>query len=170
MEYNLYENNKNINEENLEDKQIDVFKKMKNKKKKIKACQIQVKEFFSDDEDENYKNKRNEIIDKYKNQRKVQLKQYYDSTKNSILYYKEQLQKKSTIDQTPNKKSEKQIFKEESTSKNIGKKSKIKKVNFPKNFVNIIEIESYKKYNSENYFLSQKNEENKAEAKCCLIW
>ena len=169
MENYLYESDKNINEESFEDKQIDVFKKLKKKKKKIKACQIQVKEFFSDDEDENYKNKRNDIIDKYANQKKVQLKKYHDTTKNSILYYKEQLQKKSTIDQTPNKKSERQIFKEESTSKSVEKKNKKKKVIFPKNFVNIIEIESYKKYNSENFYLSLKNEEKKAEAKCCLI-
>ena len=66
---------------------------MKNKKKKIKAYEIQVKEFLSDNEDENYKIKRNSI-DKYGKQKKVQLKQYHESTKDSILFYKVNYKKK----------------------------------------------------------------------------
>ena len=169
MENYFYENNnKSMSEEELNDKKINVFNKLKNKKKKIKAYEIQVKEFFSDNEDENYKIKRNNIIDKYGKQKKVQLKQYHESTKNSILFYKDQLQKKSTIE-TPNKKTERQNFKEDINSKSTARKSKTKKVNFPQNFVKYINIESYKKYNSENYYLSLKLAENKVDSKCCII-
>ena len=94
MENYFYENNKSMSEEELNDKKINVFNKLKSKKKKIKAYEIQVKEFFSDNEDENYKIKRNNIIDKYGKQKNVQVKQHHESTKNSILFYKDQLQKK----------------------------------------------------------------------------
>ena len=169
MENYFYENNnKSMSEEELNDKKINVFNKLKSKKKKIKAYEIQVKEFFSDNEDENYKIKRNNIIDKYGKQKNVQVKQHHESTKNSILFYKDQLQKKSTIE-TPNKKTERQNFKEEINSKSTARKSKTKKVNFPQNFVKYINIESYKKYNSDNYYLSLKLAENKVDSKYCII-
>ena len=48
------------------------------------------------------------------------------------------------------------------------KKKKIKKVSFKKIFVTYIDIESYKKYNMENYCLNAKD---KAESKCtCIVF
>lgn len=168
MENYLYKNYKDINDDNLSEKYL--YKKIE-KKKKIKACQIQVKEFFSDNEEDNIKNNKYEIIDKYIKQRKVKINCTPKKSKNSILLYKEQLQKKSTMDHTPNKKSERlNIFKEDICSKNTGRNKKAKKVNFPENnFVIYINIESFKKYNCENSYINPYRE-NKADSKCCMTF
>lgn len=168
MENYLNKNYKDINDDNLSEKYL--YKKIE-KKKKIKACQIQVKEFFSDNEDDNFKNDKYEIIDKYTNQRKVKINRTPKKTKNSILLYRDHLQKKSTMDHTPNKKSGRQnIFKEDISSKNTGRNKKAKKVNFPENnFVIYINIESFKKYNCENSNINPYRE-NKADSKCCMTF
>ena len=140
----IYMNKQNINEDNSSGKgnESELYK---NKKRKIKAYEIPVKEFFSDNEDDDdgfFKRK----FDKYDNQRKINLKNVYKKSQNSILLYKQQLQKKSTIDQTPKKKTERElIIIEDINSIKEGKNKKSKNVNFPKdNFINVIEVESYK--------------------------
>lgn len=141
------------------------------KKKRIKACEIPAKEFFSDDEDDNFNLKKNSgLISKYNNQRKINIKDINKFSKNSILIYKEQLQQKSTIDQTPSKRSERLIFKEEKIKK--VKKISNKKVSFSKeNFITYINVESYKKYNWDNSNKDPNSAEKvKDESKCCLIY
>ena len=61
MEDYLFKHYKNINEENSTEQGIELYNKS-NKKRKIKANEIQVKEFFSDDD-----NDENEEIIKKKN-------------------------------------------------------------------------------------------------------
>ena len=143
------------------------------KKKRIKAYEIKVKTFFSDDEDDEYnlKIKKSSMISRFNNQRKINVKHINKFNQNSILIYKEQLQKKSTIDQTPSKKSEGLKFSEDKIFK-VKKNINNKKVSFPKdNFITYINVESYKKYNWDN---SNKDpysaEKVKDESKCCLIY
>ena len=176
MEDYLFKHYKNINEENSTEQGIELYNKS-NKKRKIKANEIQVKEFFSDDDnDENEKKKKKKkigLISKYTNQRKINFKKDYKYSKNSILIYKEQLYKKSTIDQTPNKKRERQnILIEDITSKDTAKDKPSKKVTFMKdNFVEYINVESYKIFNSSNTNKEPHSEDKiKNESKCCLIY
>jgi hypothetical protein len=144
------------------------------KKKRIKAYEIPAKEFFSDDEDNdsNIKNKNFGIINKFTKQRKIKINSINKFSKNSILIYRDQLQKKSTMDKTPSKKSERLIFNEEKILKDKTKSNNNKKVSFAKdNFVTYINVECYKKYNFDN---SSKepyaSEKIKEESKCCLIY
>lgn len=166
MENYLLNNNENI--DGLNDK--DLYKKIKSKKK-IKAYQIQIKEFFSDNEDEDFKSNKYGVIEKYSNQRKVKTKCISKKTKNSILVYKAQIQKKSIIEKTPNKNKERQnLFKEDISSKNTCRNKKLKKVNFPENdFVVYIDIESFKNYNCNNSNIYPFRE-NKVNSKCCIIF
>ena len=171
MEDYFYKNNTRIIEDDLSDKR-ELIKKLIDKKRKIKAYEIPAKEFFSDDEDEFKKNNFG-IINKYTNQRKIKIKRMYKYNQNSLLLYKDQLQKKSTIDQTPNKKRERQNILIEDIDSETTVKNKIsKKVNFPKNnFVVYIDIESYKKYNCNNSNKYAYSEDKiKCDSKCCLIY
>ena len=174
MEDYLFKHYKNINEENSTEQGIELYIKS-NKKRKIKANEIRVKEFFSDDDNDQNKEiiKKIGLISKYTNQRKINLKKDYKYSKNSILIYKEQLYKKSTIDQTPNKKRERQnILIEDIISKDTGKDKLSKKVTFMKdNFVEYIYVESYKIFNSSNTNKDPYSEDKiKNESKCCLIY
>ena len=165
-------NNKTINEDYSTDRGTEIYKNKKyDKKRKIKANEIPlpIKDFYSDDEDNDaFKIKFN----KYNNQRNIQIKTTRKHSQNSILIYKQQLQKKSTIAQTPNKKGEREINILEINSKIKDKNKKTKKVNFPKeNFLKIIEIESYKKYNCDHSNIEPYSEDKiKADSKCCLIF
>ena len=99
------------------------------------------------------------IIDKY--------------NQNSLLIYRDQLQKKSTIDQTPKKRKESYNILIEDINSETTEKNKIsKKVNFPKdNFVVYIDIESYKKYNCNNSSKYAYSEDKiKCDSKCCIIY
>ena len=179
MEEYLFKPHKSINEDILNGRE-GVSKKL-DKKRKIKAPEIQIKEFFSDDDnDENeeiFKGKRKKIVifSKHTNKRKVDLKLKFNYSNNSILIYKEQLHKKSTIEQSPNKRRERQnILIEDITDKDTIKDKSTKKVTFSKNnFIQYINIESYKKYN--NFFYTNEvpysDDKIKCEdTKCCLIY
>ena len=178
MENYLFKNYKSISEDISKEKGIELNNKL-NKKKKVRAHEIPIKEFFSDDDnDENeeiYKSKRKKfvLISKFTNKRKINLSKNAKYSKNSILLYKDQLQKKSTIDQIPNKRRERQnILIEDISDRDTAKDKLGKKVTFSKNnFVEYINIESFKKYNS--FFadkLPYSDEKIKSDSKCCLIY
>ncbi len=171
MENYLFKSNKAINGDDLNDKGNDYYKKIMEKKRKIKAYDIPKKVFFSDDEDDNQSISK---YNKYNNQRRIRTNSMHNKyNQNSILIYKEQLHKKSTIEQTPNKKTErKNIIKEDKISKNLQKSKISKKVTFQtNNFITYIDIESYKKYNGENSQIEPYSEDKiKAKSKCCLIY
>ena len=171
MEDYFYKNNSRIIEDDSSDKR-ELIKKLIDKKRKIKAYEIPVKEFFSDDEDEFKKNNFG-IINQYTNQRKIRIKRMNKHNQNSLLIYKYHLQKKSTIDQTPNKKKERQnILIEDIDSETTAKNKISKKVNFAKdNFVIYIDVESYKKYNCNNSNKYAYSEDKiKCDSKCCMIY
>ena len=173
MEDYFYQNNPKIIEDDFSDKR-DLFKKLIDKKRKIKANEIPVKEFFSDDEDEHKINNFG-LINKYTNQRKIKIKikNMRKYSQNSLLIYKEQLQKKSTIDRTPNKRKERiNILIEDIDCETTAKNKISKKVTFAKNnFVIYIDIESYKKYNYNNSNKYAYSEDKvKCDSKCCLIY
>ena len=92
---------------------------------------------------------------------------------NSLLIYKDHLQKKSTIDQTPNKKKERlNILIEDIDCETTAKNKISKKVNFAKNnFVVYIDVESYKKYNCNNSNKYAYSEDKiKCNSQCCIIY
>ena len=171
MENYFYLNNSKIIEDDLSDKR-DLIKKLIDKKRKIKAYEIPVKEFFSDDENE-FKINNLGLINKYTNQRKIKIKRVHKYNQNSLLIYKEKKKKKSTIDQTPKKRKESQnILIEDIDSETVTKNKISKKVTFAKdNFVNYIDVESYKKYNCNNSNKYAYSEDKvKCDSKCCLIY
>lgn len=175
MEEDFYslKNNKSMDQDDSTEKEVDLYKKIKEKKRKIKAHEILVKEFYSDDEEEEningLKYKNYGIISKYKGQRdSIKTMKPSFVRKNSILIYKKHIQKKSTMD-----KINQNINKETSVNNTIKNKNSNKKVFFPDtNFVTYINVESYKKYNYDNCnkdFFSE-YDENKAKSKCCNIY
>ena len=175
MEDYFFKNNEKMYKDDLTEKGIELFKKRMDKKRKIKAYEINVKDFFSDDdENENIiKREKFGIINKFTNQRKIKLKKTNTYYPNSILMYKDQIQKKSTIDQTPNKKKERINFLiEDIGSKNTDKNRIPKKVTFPKdNFIIYVDIESYKKYNCLHSNKDAYSEDKiKSDSKCCTIF
>ena len=170
MEDYFYQNNQRIIEDDTSEKR-DLIKKLIDKKRKIKAYEIPVKEFFSDDEDE-FKGNNFGLINKYTNQRKIKIKRMHKYNQNSLLIYRDQLQKKSTIDQTPKKRKESYNILIEDINSETTEKNKIsKKVNFPKdNFVVYIDIESYKKYNCNNSSKYAYSEDKiRCDSQCCTI-
>ena len=150
------------------DKGNDFFK-IKTKNKKIKANDIPSKCFFSEDEDDEYNEIRNTnfgIINKYSNKRGViNTKEPYLLRKNSILIYKNKLNKKNK-----RKYRNKSEIKEEKDYFRINKNSK--KVTLKQHFIEYIDVESYKKYNYDNYkdFYSDNRLLGGAESKCCIIY
>ena len=150
--YNNFDNTKY--QDNSNQNQINNYNYNKYKKKrKYIACNYNWKEFYSDDEDNN----EIELNDKNTNAKNSKKRKYSQS---SISIYKENLQKKFTLDSKVND--------------NVNNKVKLpnKKVHFPDedNFVKFIDIESYKKYNCINGS-SLKNNEDKADLKCtCFIF
>ena len=157
------------NKDDSTDKGND-FYKIKTKNKKIKAYDISSKSFYSDDEDDEYNKKRNTnfgIINKYSNKRGViNTKGPPILRKNSILIYKNKLNNKKKINYR--NKSE---IKEEKDNFRINKNSK--RVTFLKtNFIEYIDVESYKKYYFDNYkdFYSDNKLLGEAESKCCAIF
>ena len=169
MEDYLFKNKITSNENITSDKGYELYRKKISKKRKIKAHEIQIKDFYSDEEDDSAFKKK---FNKYNNKRKIEVKDGYKNNQNSILIYKQLLQKKSTIDQTPRENGRQRFFSDDHISSKNKDKNKIsKKVNFAKdNFVKIIEIESYKKYNCDNSNIEPYSEDKKKEeSKCCLI-
>ena len=157
------------NKDDSTDKGND-FYKIKTKNKKIKAYDISSKSFYSDDEDDEYNEKRNTnfgIINKYSNKRGViNTKGPPILRKNSILIYKNKLNNKKKINYR--NKSE---IKEEKDNFRTNKNSK--RVTFLKtNFIEYIDVESYKKYYFDNYkdFYSDNKLLGEAESKCCAIF
>ena len=164
-DYNTIYNNK----DDSTDKGND-FYKIKTKNKKIKAYDIPSKCFFSDDEDDENNEIRNTnfgIINKYSNKRSViNTKEPHLLRKNSIMIYKNKLNNKNK--RIHRNKSE---IKEEKDYFHINKNSK--KVTFLKsNFIEYIDVESYKKYYYDNYkdFYSDNKLLGEAESKCCTIF
>ena len=162
---NIYNNNK----DDSTDKGND-FYKMKTKNKKIKAYDIPSKCFFSEDEDDEYNEKGNPnfgLINKFSNKRGViNTKGPPILRKNSILIYKNKLNNKKKINYRNKSeiKEEKDIFR-------VNKNSK--RVTFLKtHFIEYIDIESYKKYNYDNYkdFFSDNKLLGAAESKCCILF
>ena len=148
----------------------NIFYKIKTKNKKIKAYDIPSKCFFSEDEEDDYNEIRNTnfgIINKYSKKRSIiNPKAPPRLRKNSILIYKNKLNNKNK-----RKYRNKSEIKDEKDYFHINKNSK--KVTFLKpNFIEYIDVESYKKYNYDSYmdFYSDNKLLDGAESKCCTIF
>lgn len=155
------------NEENKinENKGISLYNNINKKHKKYIACNYNWKEFYSDEEDNNTRQKSDlnnlNNIPKKLNKRKL--------SHNSIMIYKENIQKRYTID---NKfvKAYKLEYNDK-INKNRNNKLSNKKVTF--NIVKYINVESYKKYYAANTDdeINSNIIENKADLKCtCFIF
>ena len=173
MEDHLIKNN--IYFENKNYQTINNFKKFGKKKKKFIACNYDWKEFYSDEEDNEYANLTNYEQDKTKRMRKFS----YCSN----LSHHDRIKKSDTINKIPNRINldikAVDNNKDNRRSSKTSSKTSCKKVHFPaKNLVKYIDVESYKKYNSlnteinsstdngEDYFIEQK-----ADVKCtCLLF
>jgi len=191
MESPLHETNNMgkeiVYESGSTDREVDSMKIINinlKKKKTIKADEMPVKQFFCDDEEGNESfllNNDNKLIHKFNRQRTIQIQNLQKQKRNSIIIYKEHLQKKSTMEQSSKKKNVSiNINNEDVNNKddNLIKENKQKKrVTFPKkNFVVYIDIESYKEYyNDDSFKLPYWDDRVKCDTfncdnKCCIIY
>ena len=110
MEIPLHENSNRekeiVYESGSIDREVDSINLKK--KKTIKADEMPVKQFFCDDEEGSesiFLKNDSKLIHRFNRQRTIQNKSHQKQKKNSILIYKEHLQKKSTMDQSSKKKN-----------------------------------------------------------------
>lgn len=161
-----FEDNSPFQEDSYEetDQGITLFKKYnKKRKKKYVACNYNGKIFYEEDEDiENiYRNLG--LLDNYINKNVIKPSRKY--SQNDINTNKKKLQKKNTLINIGNKYNLKQINNNNDYDKKRKKKITNKRVSFLKDdFVEYINVESYKKYYS---ILTDKDWNlDKANAKC----